>query len=86
MDQVIGYLEPDEPELVENPGGAHQSGGAMSRRWAVCRFCGEGFTPRTLKQDVRGVRWFYRDPRRHTGYSMKMLQAERKREQTRRAV
>jgi hypothetical protein len=36
-------------------------------RWAVCRVCGEGFSPRTLKQDVCDLRCFYRDPRRHIG-------------------
>ena len=48
-------------------------------RWVVCRVCGDGFAPRTGKQDVCDLRCFYRDPRRHTGYGMKMLQAERKR-------
>lgn len=58
----------------------------MSRRWLECRVCGEGFSPRTRKQDVCDLRYFYRDPRRHVGYGMKMLQAERKLEQTRRAA
>jgi len=48
-------------------------------RWAVCPVCGEGFAPRTLKQDVCDLSCFYRDPRRHIGHGMKMLQAERKR-------
>jgi len=55
-------------------------------RWVVCRVCGEGFAPRTVKQGVCDLRCFYRDPRRHTGYGMKMLQAERRRERVRRAA
>jgi hypothetical protein len=51
-------------------------------RWAVCRVCGEGFAPRTLKQDVCDLSCFYRDPRRRVGYPMMV----RKREQTRRAA
>lgn len=58
----------------------------MSRRWAVCRVCGEGFSPRTGKQEVCDLSCFYRDPRRHVGYGMKMLQAELKRERTRKAA
>ena len=54
----------------------------MSRRWAVCRVCGEGFAPRTLNQDVCHLSCFYNDPRRRTGYPMKLLQAERKRGRT----
>ena len=56
----------------------------MSRRWVECRVCGEGFAPRTRAQDVCHLSCFYNDPRRRTGYPMKMLQAERK--QTRRAA
>jgi hypothetical protein len=55
-------------------------------RWEVCRVCGEGFAPRTLKQDVCDLSCFYRDPRRYIGHGMKMLQAERKRERMRRAA
>jgi len=51
-------------------------------RWAVCPVCGEGFAPRTLKQDVCDLSCFYRDPRRHIGHGMRMLQAERKRVRT----
>ena len=58
----------------------------MSRRLVACQVCGEGFAPRTLKQEVCDLRCFYRDPRRHTGYGMKLLQAERKRERMRRAA
>ncbi len=58
----------------------------MSRRWVVCRVCGEGFSPRTLLQELCSLRCLCRDPRRHIGHGMKMLQAERKREQTRRAA
>jgi len=58
----------------------------VSCRWAVCRVCGEGFAPRTLLQDVCTLRCLCRDPRRRLGYPMKALQAERKREQVRRAA
>jgi len=58
----------------------------MSRRLVACQVCGEGFAPRTLKQDVCDLRCFYRDPRRHVGYPMKALQAARKNAQTRRAA
>jgi hypothetical protein len=58
----------------------------MSRRWAVCVVCGEGFSPRTATQDVCDLSCFYRDPRRHIGYPMKALQAALKRERARRAA
>jgi len=58
----------------------------MSRRLVACQVCGEGFAPRTLKQDVCDLRCFYRDPRRHVGYPMKALQTARKNAQTRRAA
>jgi hypothetical protein len=58
----------------------------VSRRWAVCRVCGEGFSPRTLSQDLCSLRCLCRDPRRRIGFGMKALQAERKREQVRRAA
>ena len=51
----------------------------MSRRWVECRVCGEGFSPRTLKQDVCGLRCFCRDPRRQIGYPMHVRQEQRKR-------
>jgi hypothetical protein len=57
----------------------------MSRRWVVCRVCGHGFAARTAKQEACDLRCFYRDPRRHVGYPMKALQAERKREARRAA-
>jgi hypothetical protein len=53
--------------------------------WAVGRVCGEGFAPRTVKQDVCDLRCFYRDPRRHVGYPMKAVQAERRQEARRAA-
>jgi hypothetical protein len=58
----------------------------MSRRWLECRVCGEGFAPRTGKQDVCDIRCCYRDPRQHVGYGMKALQAALKRERIRRAA
>jgi hypothetical protein len=58
----------------------------MSRRWVECRICGEGFSPRTAKQDVCCLRCFCRDPRHRVGYPMKLLQAALKREQMRRAA
>jgi hypothetical protein len=58
----------------------------MSRRWAVCRVCGEGFSSRTLKQDMCSLRCLCRDPRRHVGYGMKMLRAAIKRERPRQAA
>jgi hypothetical protein len=57
----------------------------MSRRWAVCRVCGEGFAPRTGLQDLCSLRCLCRDPRRRTAYPMQVRQAA-KREQTRRAA
>lgn len=58
----------------------------MSRRWVECRVCGEGFAPRTLRQDVCDLRCCYRDPRRHVGHGMWALQAQRKQERMRRAA
>jgi hypothetical protein len=55
----------------------------VSRRRVVCRVCGEGFAPRTHKQDVCDLRCCYRDPRRHVGYPMKLMQAALKRERER---
>jgi hypothetical protein len=57
----------------------------MSRRWVVCRVCGEGFAPRTRNQDLCSLRCLCRDPRRHIGYPMKLRQAA-KHAQTRRAA
>ena len=51
----------------------------MSRRWVESLVCGEGFSPRTLSQDLCSLRCLCRDWRRRMGYGMKMLQAERER-------
>jgi hypothetical protein len=58
----------------------------MSLRRVVCRVCGEGFSPRTLKQDLCSLRCLCRDPQRLVGFPMKVLRAKGKREQTRRAA
>jgi hypothetical protein len=57
----------------------------MSRQWVVCRVCGQCFAARTAKQEVCDLQC-YRDPRRHIGYGMKMLQAALKRERIRGAA
>jgi len=58
----------------------------MSRRWAVCFVCWQGFSARTAAQDVCCLKCLCHDPRHRIGYGMKALQAERKREQVRRAA
>ena len=51
----------------------------MSRRWLECRICGEGFAPRTGKQDVCSLDCFARDRRRLVGWPTRLRQALRQR-------
>ena len=44
----------------------------MSRRWIECRVCGEGFAPRTAKQDVCGSRCFCKDRRHLVGWPTRL--------------
>ena len=51
----------------------------MNGRWIECRVCGEGFSPRTPRQDVCCLACLAHDPRHLVGYPVRIRQAQRRR-------